>query len=615
MEVKYETPRLPFPLSRLLTVNLRRLIMLPTYLQPYSVILILLVSMLCFIWRKWSYSITAILALSAATIIGVVPVEKVFSGIDNPAVITVASVMIITNIITRSNVLNLIVNKLDVFTHSQPLHVFSFSLFIAFLSAFMNNIGALGLMLPVGIYTSLKNKRSPSYLLMPMAMASAMGGMVTSIGTPPNLIIANFRAQSVGQPFTMFDFSYVGLSTAIIGVIFIGLIGWRLLPKKSREKVSQELLYTSEIRIPPQSKWIGQPFKQFKKNTKDLIKISGLIRRNRKTALSPTTELKSGDRLIIEVTLNKLQELSHSKDIVIANYISRGSKLDTSQDVLLEAVVPTNSKIQGKNFEDTNFRSLHKFSIIAVSQSSRIKINRIKKLALQAGDMVLIQYKDPNIIDKLPSMGLIPITESTSQINAGFKTFTPLIIFVISIILVALSLMPVQIGFSAAALLMILFDMKSLKYVYKRFDWPIIMLLVGMIPVGEALTQTGGADIIAHFIFGISQHLSVIWTIALLMVITMFLSDFINNAATAIAMSPIAISLAHTMKIPVDPLLMAVAIGASCAFLTPIGHQNNLLVMGPGRYKFFDYMRLGIPLEIIVLVMATPLIYWFWYIK
>ncbi len=589
--------------------------MLPTYLQPYSVILILFVSMLFFIWRKWSYSITAILALSAAAIIGVVPLEKVFSGIDNPAVITVASVMIITNIITRSNVLNLIVNKLDALTHSQPLHVFSFSLFIAFLSAFMNNIGALGLMLPVGIYSSLKNKRSPSYLLMPMAMASAMGGMVTSIGTPPNLIIANFRAQVIGKPFSMFDFSYVGLSTAIIGVIFIGLIGWRLLPKKCREKFSPEPLYTSEIRIPPKSKWIGKSFREFKKDTKKLIKICGLIRRNRKTDLSSTAEIKSGDRLIIEATLNKLQELLNSKDIVIANYMGRGSDMTTSKDVLLEAIVPTNSKIQGKTFEDTNFRALHKFSIIAISQSSRIKIKRIKKLPLQAGDMILIQYKNRNIIDNLPSMGLTPIAESTFQIKVGFKTFIPLIIFAISILLVALSLMPVQIGFSAAALLMILLDMKSLKYVYERFDWPIIILLAGMIPIGEALTQTGGADIIAHFIFGVSQHLSVMSTIALLIIITMFLSDFINNAATAIVMAPIAISLAHTMKIPADPLLMAVAIGASCAFLTPIGHQNNLLVMGPGRYKFFDYMRLGIPLEIIVLVVATPLIYWFWYMK
>lgn len=589
--------------------------MLPAYLQPYAIIFILLVSMIFFIWKKWSYSITAILALSVSVIIGIVPVNRVFSGIDNPAVITVASILIISNIIAKSNILNLLLKKLDIITYNQASHVFIFSFFIAFISAFMNNIGALGLMLPVSIYTSLKHNRSPSYLLMPIAMASALGGMVTLIGTPPNLLISNFRAESIGKSFNMFDYSYVGLFTAIIGVTFIGLVGWRLLPRKRKQKIAPKLLYTSEIRIHPKSKWIGKQFKNFKKETKKSIHIVGHIRRNRRVELSPDTKIKSGDRFIIETTLNNLEDLSNAEDIVIANYMGKRGKSTTRKDILLEAIIPTKSKIQGKSFENTNFRSLYKISLIAISQSTKTKINRIKNLPLQAGDMVLLQCKDRDIIEKLPSMGLISITVSLLQINVGVKSYIPLLIFTITILLVGLSFIPVQIGFAAAALLMILLDINILKYVYERFDWSIIILLAAMIPIGDALTQTGGANMIAHLLLGIAQHLSIIWIIALIMIITMFLSDFINNAATAIVMSPIAISLAHAMAVSIDPLLMAVAIGASCAFLTPIGHQNNLLVMGPGRYKFFDYMRIGLPLEIIIVIIATPLIYWFWYLQ
>ncbi len=588
--------------------------MIPIHIQSYAIILILLFSMVFFIWRKWSYAITAISALFTAVILGLVPIGKTFSGLGNPAVITVASILIITSVITKSNVLNILISKLDFFSHSQTAHVFSFSFIIAFLSAFMNNIGALGLMLPMSLYTSLKQNRSPSYILMPIAMASALGGMVTLIGTPPNLLISDYRKQAIGQSFSMFDFSYVGLLTAFVGVIFIGLLGWRLLPKQRKQKDLPKPIYTFEIRIPPQSTWIGKPFKFFKDENKNSIEILGMIRKGRKKKLSTNTEIKSGDRFIIESTLINLEELSYSKDVIIANYIKRGTKNKESNEVLVEAIVPKNSKIQGKKFKDTNLRAQHKISVIAISQSIKSNFNRVRDIVIEPGDMLFLQCKNPNELEKFSSIGLIKIEESTLKLNEGFKVFVPLIIFAIAILLVGVLSVPVQLSFAVAAFLMILFDKTALKYVQERFDWSIIILLASMIPIGDALAQTGGADLIAHILLGFSQHQSIFLTIGLLLVITMFVSDFINNAATAIVMAPIAISLSNSMGISVDPFLMAVAIGASCAFLTPIGHQNNLLVMGPGRYKFFDYMRIGLPLEIIIIIVATPLIYWIWYL-
>ena len=487
--------------------------MLPTQLQPYSVIFILLLSMIFFIWNKWSYAITAILALTAAVILGAVPVAQTFSGINNPAVITVASIMIATNIIAKSNVLKIAINKFDM--HTQSLQVLSFSLFIAFVSAFLNDTGALGLVLPVSIYSSLKYNRSPSYILMPIAMASLLGGMVTLIGTASNLIISDFRAKATGKPFSLFDFTYVGFFTALLGVIFIAFIGWRLLPKKRIQKTSFKPIYTIEIRIPPKSKWIDKTFNCFEENIKELAEIMGLIRRKRKLGLQTNTEIKSGDRFIIQSTLENLEELSNSVDIVISNFIRKGSK-NKSEDILLEAIVPTKSNLIGKKVKETNLRSVYKTSFIAISKATNSKIGRIRNIIIEAGDMVLLHCKDPNVLDTLPSYGLIPIETSTLQLKMEFKNFIPLIIFVIAILLSGLSIMPVQIVFSAAALLMLLTDSKALAYVYKQFDWAVIIFLAAIIPLGDALTHTGGADLLAQLIFRLSQHLSIFWTIALL---------------------------------------------------------------------------------------------------
>ncbi|MDF1683348.1 MAG: SLC13 family permease [Legionellaceae bacterium] len=586
--------------------------MILTQYRPYSVIIILLFTMLCFIWRKWPFHITAILALAIATMLGIVPMGQVFSGIYNPAVITVASIMIITSVISDSKVLEILISKLEVFTRSRGLHVFSFSLVTAFLSSFMNNIGALGLMMPVSIATALKNNRSPSYILMPIAMASALGGMITLIGTPSNLIVANFRAQALDKPFGMFDFSCVGLPIALIGVIFIGLIGWRFLPRQKNKSKTAKIAYACEILIHSKSKWIGTSLKYIKNNFDQFIEIKGVVRKNRKVKLSAELEIKSGDHLIIEATIDELQNLFDNREVTVVNSIRKRGKTRLHREYLIEAVIPAQSNIKGKVFDCESFKRIHKFTIIAIYKSSKTEVKHIKNMALQPGDLVVIQYKNPSIIDKLDRLGLIPLKHTTTQVRAGITAFFPLMIFALMILLVTCSVLPVEIGFTAAAILMMIFDSSVVRNIQERFDWPMIIFLAAMIPIGNAFTQTGGALLITDFILGLSHQLPTPLIIGLLMLITMILSDFINNAATAIVMAPIAISLGQVMNMSVDALLMAVAIGASCAFLTPIGHQNNLLVMGPGKYNFFDYGRIGLPLELIILFVATPLIYWIW---
>lgn len=580
--------------------------------RPYSVIIILLVTMLSFIWRKWPFHVTAILALAIATMLGLVPLDQVFSGVYNPAVITVASIMIITSVISDSKVLEILISKLDVFTRTRSLHVFSFSLVTAFLSSFMNNIGALGLMMPVSIATAVNNNRSPSYLLMPIAMASALGGMITLIGTPSNLIVANFRAQALGKSFSIFDFTYVGLPTAILGVIFIGLIGWRFLPRQKNKSTTTKVPYACEILIHSKSKWVGASLKDIRNNFEQMIEIKGLVRKNRKVKLSSELVIKSGDHFIIEATIDELLNLFDNREVVVVNSIGKRGKTRLHREYLIEAVIPAQSNIKGKVFDCENFKRLYRFTIIAISKSSKTEVKHIKNMALQPGDLVVIQYKNPSVIDKLDALGLIPLKHTTTQVRAGITAFFPLMIFSAMILLVTFSVVPVEIGFTAAAILMMMLDSSVVRNIQERFDWPMIIFLAAMIPIGNAFTQTGGASLITDLILGLSHQLPTVFVIGLLMLITMVLSDFINNAATAIIMAPIAISLGQAMNISVDALLMAVALGASCAFLTPIGHQNNLLVMGPGKYQFFDYGRIGLPLELIILVVATPLIYWIW---
>jgi di/tricarboxylate transporter len=492
--------------------------------------------------------------------------------------------------------------------------VLSFSFLIAFLSAFMNNIGALGLMLPVSIKSAITQKRSPSLILMPIAMASALGGMITLIGTPPNLIVADFRAQAVGASFNIFDFGYVGLLTALFGVLFIGLVGWRLLPERRRQEKPYQTVYTVEIRIVPKSKWIGKPFKQFKKNFKNKVDIVGLIRRKRKHALSSELVIKSGDCFLINTDLTALQDFAHLTDFIIENQYGRGRKNLLDKNVLVEAIVPAKSNMTKSPIDKLNIRTPHHVTVLGIASSKSIPTKRIRKQILQPGDMVLLECKERKAIPKLLAIGFSPVSELSMPASSTLKTFFPLVIFGISILLIALKVLPAEISFAAAVLLMGLCNLTSLSNLHKNIDWSIIILLAAMIPIGNALSTTGGAKLISSLIFSASQHLPIIIIIALVLTITMILSDFINNAATAIVMSPIAISLAKLIGVNVDPLLMAVAVGASCAFLTPIGHQNNLLVMGPGKYKFFDYMRMGLPLEIIILLVATPLIYWFWYL-
>ena len=575
--------------------------------------------MAMFIWNRFRFDVVALTTLAIAVLIGAVPYRSVYSGINNSAVITVACVMIISDALNKSGILNHAVDKLSHISKTTILHILILCFITAVLSAFMNNVGALALMMPIAIRTSIENKRSPAVILMPMALASAMGGLTTLIGTPPNLLIASFRQQATGTPFAMFDFAHAGLVIAIIGVLFIVFIGWRLLPARKAEQQAEDIFqiedYITELKVGKDASIIETTVKEFESLIKEDYELLGVIR-NRQTQfrLKPDFQFEKNDILIVEGTSQVIEKLlRNTKCDIYGDHKQATADLRNADMATMEAVIPPACRLEGRSWQAARLRSRFQLTLLAIARKGKPFRSRMNHVNLQAGDVVLLQGRAETIEADTQRIGLLPLVGRGIQLQkTTTRSYLPLLIFILAIICAAIQWIPVQVAFGGAVLLMALTNSLPIRQLYDSIEWPIIILLAAMIPVGNALVTTGGTDLITHGLLSIAGNMHPVAMLALVLVITMTLSDFMNNAVTTVVMAPIAISIARALGLSIDPFLMAVAIGASCSFLTPIGHQNNTLVMGPGGYAFYDYLRIGFPLEIIVIITAIPMILWVW---
>ncbi len=592
--------------------------MLPDALEPYSILIVLLLAMALFISNRLRFDIVALITLAVSVIIGAVPFHLVYSGLQNSAVITVACVMVISYAINESGILDTAVDKLSHLTKNQFLHISIFCIITAILSAFMNNVGALALLMPIAIRLSVENKRSPGIILMPMALASAMGGLTTMIGTPPNLLISSFRQQALGQPFTMFNFGRVGLWVAIAGIIFIVIVGWRLLPKRKSLENAEDIFeieaYITEIKVDEKSPVIEQTKAEFEKLLDDEYTLIGIIRKHRKRfSINRNFSIEPNDILIVQATSGVIKKLlAKGKLTIYADKTKISEELSDKDYATMEAVVPQASRMEGRSWQGARMRSRYQVNLLAIARKGKPFKERMNHVELQAGDVILFQGPHDVIPTVGQRFGLLPLIGRGISLQKKSFAYLPLIIFMIAIVLAATQWIPVQVAFGGAVLAMALTKSIPLRHIYDSVEWPIIILLAAMIPVGNALVTTGGTDLITKTLLSIAKDFHPIGMLALLLIVTMTLSDFMNNAVTTVVMAPIAISIARALGVAIDPFLMAVAVGASCSFLTPIGHQNNTLVMGPGGYKFSDYIRIGLPLEIIVIIISVPLIEWMW---
>ena len=578
----------------------------------------LLLTLVLFITGRWRYDMVALMALLILTLTGLIPAERTFSGFSNPAVITVAAVLVVSRGLQNSGVVDLIGQQLGRLKGGITVQLAALTSLVMVLSAFMNNVGALALLLPVTIQLSRKKNLSPSIFLMPIAFASLLGGMTTLIGTPPNIIVATFREQANTEPFRMFDFTPVGLGVAVAGLLFVALAGWRLIPDRSSESTSEGMFdiekYVTEVRIPEECKQAGKRLSEFKELSEAQAILIGLVRgKERRMAPGAQTELQVGDILTLRIDSDNLEGLVNSTGLELVGSEQLAlADLESDEITLAEAVVMPNSMMIGGSAFSLNLRSSFGVNLLAISRQGARLRSRLDRITFQMGDVLLLQGPQSNLKEIMSNLGTLPLAGRGLRLGQPRRIALSVGIFGVALGVAAVGLIPVQVAFVAALLIMLAAKLLSLREAYESVDWPIIILLGAMIPVGEALETTGGAQLIANGILQLSSQMPPVATLAVVLIGTMFLSDVVNNAAAVVLMAPIGISVATGLNASVDPFLMAVAIGASCAFLTPIGHQSNTLVMGPGGYKFGDYWRMGLPLEVIVVVVSIPLILMVW---
>jgi di/tricarboxylate transporter len=581
---------------------------------------ILLGALTLFIWGRWRYDIVALAALLLVFIAGLVPAGEVFLGFGHPAVITVAAVLVISRGLLNAGVVDSLSRYLAQVGHNPTLQVAALTGLVILCSGFMNNVGALALLMPVAIWMSRQSRRSPSLLLMPLAFGSLIGGLITLIGTPPNIIIATYRTQTGADSFGMFAFAPVGLGVAAAGLVFIALIGWRLSPRRDSGADGEGLFqiqdYISEVRVPPKAKIVGQTLYHLTSEMeKDMdAVVVGLVRgKQQKPAPAWYDVIEADDILLVEATPEDLQALIDELGLELAeNKTTHPGALESDDIRVIEAVITPHSQMPGKTAAGMRLRRNFEVNLLAVARQGQRLKSRIGQIRFAVGDILLLQGKESALKETLATLGCLPLAERGIRLFKPRKILLAVSIFGVAMVLASLNILPVQMAFLAAALTMIVVGLISPNEIYDSIDWPIIVLLGAMFPLGNALETTGGAQLIAAKMMLLSGQLPPWASLAVLMISTMLLSNVVNNAAAAVLMAPIALGLASAMGVSADPLLMSVAIGASCAFLTPIGHQSNALVMAPGGYKFGDYWRMGLPLSVIVVVVAVPLIVLFW---
>ncbi|MEE8295791.1 MAG: SLC13 family permease, partial [Sphingomonadales bacterium] len=559
----------------------------------------------------------------------VVPAKEAFLGFANSAVITVAAVLIISRGLTNSGAIERVAKYLLPKVENVTLQMGGLNIFTGALSAVMNNVGALALLMPATINAAKKLKKSPSLFLMPLSFASIMGGMVTLIGTPTNIIIANLRPELMASirpelkdvsPYTMFDFAAVGGVVALVGILFVTLIGWRLLPKDRTAKESGSTLfdiegYTSEVKVPKDSKYIGIPMPKLDLKAKEYgIQIAGIIRNKRRIlALKPSHELKSQDILILETNPEDLDKFTHEMGFEPVGDLGKDIALLSSEDVvLIEAVVSSDSRLIGRKVSTLRLKSRYHINLLGISRQGTTIIKRLQDVVLRTGDVALLQAEEDIYRTTLSRLGLLPLAERGFSMGKRHQAWLAGLFLGTAVLLASFGVLDLTIALTAAALGMVVTNIVPLQDLYESVDWPVIVLVGAMIPLGGALQTVGATDLLANGILSLSSGLPIYIILGLVMFATMTLSDVMNNVATAVVMAPVGLAIADGLEVNPDAFLMTVAVGASCAFLTPIGHKNNALVMGPGGYKFGDYWRMGLPLEILILFVAVPMIMIVW---
>ena len=570
------------------------------------------------VWGRIRYDLAAFAALTLAVLSGLVDEEAAFAGFGHPATVIVAMVLIVSRGLANSGAVDLIARSVIRGSASLSAHISLISVIGAALSALMNNVAALALLMPVDMEAAVRAKRSPSLTLMPLSFATILGGMVTLIGTPPNIVVATFRGEALGDPFTMFDFAAVGIVVAVVGVVFVSLVGWRLLPvERSRHNTRQELQdltgYVAEAQVTEDATVVGNTLDQLYPLAEEYdVAVLGLIRAGRRmSGFAGGRIIRTGDFVVIQGGVEFMDKFIGAAGLEYASAQKNAGVLADNQ-VLLEVVVPEGARIQGRSAMSFRLAARHNSMLLGVSRQGRQFRERIRKLKIRAGDILLLSGSEDELPDVAGWLGCLPLAERGLVVIQRKKAWLAIGLFAAAIAAATTGVVYLPVALAAAALVYVIAGLVPLSQLYESIEWPVIVLLGSLIPIGIALESSGAAELIAKTIIEWTDGLPVVFILIIIMVVTMTLSDMLNNVATALIAAPIAVELAVRLEVSPDPFLMAVAVAASCAFLTPIGHKNNTIILGPGGYRFGDYWRMGLPLEVLVVAVGVPMILWVW---
>jgi len=614
--------------------------------QAYTLILLACLIVL-FLWDRLRYDLVALLALLAAVAAGVVPADHAFAGFANPVLPLIGAALIVGVAVGQSGAIEVLLRRLTPMMRSKDLQVGILVACVAVLSALMKNIGALAIFVSAALQVARRNDRPPSEFLMPLSFASLLGGSMTLIGTSPNLLTSAVRQELTGQPFHMFDFMPVGAGTALCGVVFLS-VGWRLLPRRrsaaSGSKFALEE-YTSELRLTKNSPFVGRTVGEVEKLGGGQIGIAALVRDHGRRQI-PTSRWKlyAGDVLVVEADPQALEQFARDGNLalvgtekppekapqkvlalvgreagVTSSEADEGDALQTERPVpdehplsTVEAVIAPGSDMIGRSAAALHLRERYGANVLAIGRRGRLRATRLRQTRFKLGDTIVLQGHTGQLPDILLALGCLPLAERTHHFGRRRQILLPLAIVAAAMALSGFELVPAQIAFVGAAVALVLFGLTTLKEAYAAVEWPILVLIGALIPIGEAAQQNGTAKLIATALAGGLTHLPSFADLAAIFVATMLVTPILHHAAAVLVMGPIAASLAQQLGYKIDPFLMAVAFAAGSDFLTPIGHQSNTLVMGLGGYRFGDYWKLGLPLSVMVVVLGVPLIMFCW---
>jgi di/tricarboxylate transporter len=585
--------------------------------QQAILFVILLLVFVMLIWGRWRYDLVAFVALMVALLAGVVPISEAISGFGHPATVIIALVLVVSRGLSNSGVIELLARYVIDASRKLAAHVGIMAGLAAALSAVMNNVAALALLMPLDLQAAKKSGRSPSLSLMALSFASILGGMITLIGTPPNIVIAEFRNDVLGEPFRMFDFTPVGIACAAVGVAYVALIGWRLLPASRTSGGAQADLfdladYIAEVRVPEGSDVIGKRIRELDDLAEQSdIEIIGLTRRGRRLpGLARIATIEADDILVIEASPESLDEALGALQL---EYVGKSEGVLEDGDLdFAEVVVPETSRLAGRSAVSLRLLYRYRVALVGVSRAGKRFHENVRKLELQPGDVLLLLGPEERLNDVTGQLGLLPLADRGQRVIQRHRVWQAVAIFVAAIAAASVGLVYLPVALGCVVATYVLLNIVPLREVYTAIEWPVIVLLGSMIPLGGALEATGGSTLIVDTILGLTGALSPAMVLTMLVVVTMTLSDVMNNTATAVIAAPIAVEIAQRLDANPDSFLMGVAVAASCAFLTPIGHKNNTLIMGPGGYQFGDYWRMGLPLEVLIVLVSVPMILIVW---